>query len=201
MTDPGSWQVQGIIRRPRRDRGVSTFDTWEAAATGTAGADRFCPGGADSAAFESFFASFCRLLFPGLPVLGEQALGARIMGATVKLKDKWRIVAMPDYEAYFPDMSEPTYILFDGEGGGEFAFGCVTGSIYEAGGTNAVEFIWDGNDEMDEASGAGWAELQPDGSIKAKSASTAATKRTSSPGLGRLLQQPARALPAGLLAA
>ncbi len=58
----------------------------------------------------------------------------------MKLKDKWRIVAMPDYEAYFPDMSEPAYILFDGEGGGEFAFGCVTDSIYEAGGTNAVVF-------------------------------------------------------------
>jgi hypothetical protein len=81
------------------------------------------------------------------------------------LTGKWRIVAMPDYEADFPDMVEPAYILFDGEGGGEFAFGCVTGSIYGAGEANAVEFIWDGNDEMDETSGDGWAELQSDGSI------------------------------------
>jgi hypothetical protein len=28
------------------------------------------------------------------------------------------------------------------------------------------EFSWEGNDEMDEAGGDGWAELQPDGSIK-----------------------------------
>ncbi len=54
-----------------------------------------------------------------------------------------------------------------GKGSGEFAFGCVTGTIYGAGGADAktVEFTWDGNDEMDQARGDGWAELQPDGSI------------------------------------
>jgi hypothetical protein len=81
------------------------------------------------------------------------------------VKGKWRIVRMPDYEADFRDMMEPAYILFDGRGSGEFAFGCVTGAIHGAGDSNAVEFTWDGNDEMDEACGDGWAELQPDGSI------------------------------------
>jgi hypothetical protein len=81
------------------------------------------------------------------------------------MKGKWCIVAMPDYERDFPDMMEPAYILFDGEGGGAFAFGCVTGTIYGASDTGAVAFTWDGNDEMDEACGDGWAELQPDGSI------------------------------------
>jgi|ERR1700733_14835103 hypothetical protein len=83
------------------------------------------------------------------------------------MKRKWRIVEMADYESDYPDMMEPAYILFDGEGGGEFAFGCVTGAIFGAGdeGANAVEFSWAGNDELDEASGDGWAELQPDGSI------------------------------------
>lgn len=57
------------------------------------------------------------------------------------------------------------YIFFDGKGGGEFAFDCVTGAIYGAGSTGAVEFAWDGNDEMDEARDDGWAEFQPDGSI------------------------------------
>lgn len=85
--------------------------------------------------------------------------------ASQSLKGKWRIVQMPDYEAGFPDMIEPAYIFFDGEGGGGFAFGCVTGAIYGADDTDAVEFTWDGNDEMDEARGDGWAELQPDGSI------------------------------------
>jgi len=81
------------------------------------------------------------------------------------VKGKWRIVRMPDYEAGFPAMMEPAYILFDGKGGGKFAFGCDTGAINGAGDGNAVEFTWGGNDEMDEACGDGWAELQPDGSI------------------------------------
>lgn len=82
------------------------------------------------------------------------------------MKGKWRITRMPDYEADFLDMMEPAYILFDGEGGGEFAFGCATGAIHGAGDTNNVAFSRAGNDEMDEASGDGWAELQPSGSLK-----------------------------------
>lgn len=83
------------------------------------------------------------------------------------MKGKWRIVAMPNYEADYPDMVEPAYILFDGKGGGAFAFGCVTGAIYSAGNSaaTAVDFTWDGNDEMDEAGGGGWAELQSNGSL------------------------------------
>ena len=84
------------------------------------------------------------------------------------MKGKWRIVEMADYESDYPDMMEPAYILFDGNGGGEFAFGCVTGAIHGAGdaGAKAVEFRWDGNDEMEEAGGDGWAELQDDGSLE-----------------------------------
>jgi hypothetical protein len=81
------------------------------------------------------------------------------------VKGKWRIVEMSDYEADYLDMVEPAYILFDGTGGGEFAFGCVTGTIYSAGDSDVVEFTWDGNDEMDETHGDGWVELQPDGTI------------------------------------
>ena len=84
------------------------------------------------------------------------------------MKGKWRITRMPDYVADYPDMTEPAYIMFDGQGGGEFAFGCVTGGIYGSGDAEAtaVEFTWDGNDEMDSASGEGWAKLQPNGSLK-----------------------------------
>jgi hypothetical protein len=84
------------------------------------------------------------------------------------VRGKWRIVEMADYESDYPDMMEPAYIFFDGKGGGEFAFGCVTGTIYGADDANSVEFTWDGNDEMDEAAGDGSAELQPDGSLKGK---------------------------------
>jgi hypothetical protein len=40
--------------------------------------------------------------------------------------------------------------------------------VYEEGGKPAVEWTWDGNDEMDEASGRGWAVLQDDGTLKGK---------------------------------
>ena len=81
------------------------------------------------------------------------------------IKGRWRIVQMPDYEAGYLDMMEPAYILFEDDGSGEFAFGCVTGGIWGAGDADAVDFSWQGNHEMDEASGDGWAELQPDGSL------------------------------------
>lgn len=77
---------------------------------------------------------------------------------------KWRIVELPGYEDDYADMVEPAYILFEAARG-EFAFGCVTGSFAGAGEHDAVEFDWDGNDEMDEAQGRGWAELQADGSL------------------------------------
>ncbi len=79
---------------------------------------------------------------------------------------KWRIVAMPDYTDDYRDMMEPAYIVFEAHGSGELAFGCVTGQIFGSGDTDAVEFQWTGNDEMDEAQGHGWAELQTDGSLK-----------------------------------
>jgi hypothetical protein len=98
---------------------------------------------------------------------------------------------MHDYDDDFLELMEPAYILFEGHDSGAFAFGCVTGQIFDGGDTDAVQFSWTGNDEMDKAQGEGWAELQPDGSPRAKSASTAAMRLTSSPA-GRLLQQPAR---------
>lgn len=81
------------------------------------------------------------------------------------IKGRWRIVQIPDYDTDYPDMMGPAYIVFEGDGSGEFAFGCVNGDIWGAGDADAVDFSWQGNDEMDEASGNGWAELQPDGSL------------------------------------
>ena len=40
-----------------------------------------------------------------------------------------------------------------------------------------VEFSWDGNDEMDEARGEGWAELQPNGSLAGQSFADAGLRR------------------------
>lgn len=80
------------------------------------------------------------------------------------LQGKWRIVELPDYDADYADLMGPAYIAFD-TAGGEFAFGCVTGSFPGGSDDDAVAFDWDGNDETDEACGDGWAERQPDGSL------------------------------------
>lgn len=84
----------------------------------------------------------------------------------MSLGGKWRIVAMPDYVAGYPDMLEPAFIKFDEDGSGAFAFGCVTGCIQGSGASTArIDFSWNGNDEMDQVDGEGWAELQSDGTI------------------------------------
>ena len=83
----------------------------------------------------------------------------------MSVQGKWRIVEMPDYEADYPDMVDPAYILF-GKTSGEFVFGCVTGTIHGSCDGDAVEFTWDGNDEMDPVNGDGWAELRDDGSLE-----------------------------------
>ena len=77
------------------------------------------------------------------------------------LKGKWLVVETPGYDMAGPGSS----ILFDRDGG-EFVLDCLTGSIHGACEGEAVEFEWSGSDEMDEASGDGWAELQQDDSIE-----------------------------------
>lgn len=49
--------------------------------------------------------------------------------------------------------------------GGEFALDCCTGSIHGACLGDTVEF-WQGNDEIEPAEGAGWAELKDDSSLE-----------------------------------
>ena len=74
---------------------------------------------------------------------------------------RWRVVETPGY-----DMAvSGAYILFD-EVGGEFAFDCLTGAIHGSCDGDAVQFTWEGSDEMEPASGNGWAELQDDGSLE-----------------------------------
>ena len=83
----------------------------------------------------------------------------------MSIQGKWRIIEMPGYVDDYPDMVEPAYILF-GKSGGEFAFGCVTGTVHEAAEGDAADFTWSGNDEMDEVAGDGWAELRDDGILE-----------------------------------
>ena len=79
----------------------------------------------------------------------------------MRILGKWRIVELLGYDA---DLVEPADILF-GPAGGEFAFGCVTGSFTDASPGAATAFDWDGNNEMDKVSCDGWAEIRPDGSL------------------------------------
>ena len=102
-----------------------------------------------------------RSLLPGAGRLQPDPLAQTRAGAVMSVRGRWHVVKIPGY-----DMAPPgAYILFD-QDGGEFAFDCLTGSIHGACDGNAVEFTWDGNDEMEEANGHGWAELQNDGSLK-----------------------------------
>jgi hypothetical protein len=58
-----------------------------------------------------------------------------------------------------------SYIQFNKDGG-EFALDCLTGSIHGRCEGNAVEFTLSGSDEMEPASGHGWADMQDNGSLE-----------------------------------
>jgi hypothetical protein len=79
----------------------------------------------------------------------------------MSIRGRWRVVGTPGYDM----AAAGAYILFD-EVGGEFVIDCLTGSIHLACDGDAVQFSWDGNDEMEPAHGDGWAELQDDGSLE-----------------------------------
>jgi hypothetical protein len=79
---------------------------------------------------------------------------------------RWRIVSMSAWDEDFIDEEEEGYFEFDATGGGEFHFGYVHGHmdcrLTTRNGESAVEWTWDGNDEMDPAQGRGWAMIRGD---------------------------------------
>lgn len=54
----------------------------------------------------------------------------------------------------------------DGEGGGEFAFGCVTGTLCGAADADTIDFTWDDSVEIDEVCSQASAQLWPDGILE-----------------------------------
>jgi hypothetical protein len=76
----------------------------------------------------------------------------------------WRIVEMEQWDREYMDMEVRAFIRFRKDGSGEFQFGLVSGSLDCRStlrqGKPAVEFTWEGQDEMDPASGRGWAMLE-----------------------------------------
>ena len=73
---------------------------------------------------------------------------------------RWLIESMEQWDRDIIDAEVRGYFEFDAKGSGDFQFGYVHGYIdyrpEERDGKPAVEFTWDGNDEMDPAQGHGW---------------------------------------------
>jgi hypothetical protein len=76
----------------------------------------------------------------------------------------WHIVSMETWgEDYFNEEVQ-AFIEFEANGTGHFQFGYVQGYMNwrptTREGEPAVEWSWEGNDEMDPAQGRGWAKLE-----------------------------------------
>lgn len=76
----------------------------------------------------------------------------------------WRIVSMPDFEDSYLNEEVRAFIEIDVRNSGEFQFGYVHGymdcRLTARDGGPAIEWTWDGNDEMDAAQGRGVAILK-----------------------------------------
>jgi hypothetical protein len=72
---------------------------------------------------------------------------------------RWRIVSMSAWDEGYIGEEEEGFVEFDEHGDGEFHFGYVhgymDGRLATREGEPAVEWSWDGNDEMDPAQGRG----------------------------------------------
>jgi hypothetical protein len=79
---------------------------------------------------------------------------------------RWLIESMTEWDRDFIDAEVRGYVEFVATNSGDFQFGYVQGQIdYRLGerdGKPAVEFSWDGHDEMDPEHGRGWLVLEGD---------------------------------------
>ena len=85
---------------------------------------------------------------------------------------KWLITEMELWDSDYLNIEVRAYIHFESEGKGEFQFGLVTGVMdceqTERDGKPAVEFSWEGRDEMDPVNGRGWAVLKDAKTLKGR---------------------------------
>ena len=82
------------------------------------------------------------------------------------LTGKWRIIEADLWGRDYLAPVEPAHITFEGNGHGEFTFGCVNGGLDCEYSRQIIFFTWQGFDEMDEVSGDGSAKLDDDGSLE-----------------------------------
>lgn len=82
---------------------------------------------------------------------------------------RWNIYEMDMWSRDAIDMLDPAHIEFTHAGDGSLGFICVTGdfswTLGKRGKKEVVTFDWEGNDEMDEADGSGWASLAKNGEL------------------------------------
>jgi hypothetical protein len=88
------------------------------------------------------------------------------------LKGRWRIVEMELWDEDAIDLVGPAFIELRDDDQGSFRFIAVEGWMdvrdVERDGRPGIEFSWDGNDEMDPASGRGWATVAADGMLEGR---------------------------------
>jgi len=84
-------------------------------------------------------------------------MGCRLIG-------RWRIVEADSWDREYLDLVDPAIMIIEPDGYGEIAFGAMQAGLEYA--RTMVFFIWEGFDEMDEASGSGSAELQDNGTLE-----------------------------------
>jgi hypothetical protein len=86
--------------------------------------------------------------------------------ADCQVLGRWRIVASDIWDDDYLDLVGPATILFEANGHGEFAFGCVEAGMDIEYARTIVFFRWAGCDEGDEVSGSGSAQLADDGTLE-----------------------------------
>ena len=79
----------------------------------------------------------------------------------MSLTGTWHIYEMDLWDEDYCNMERQAYIKISASGSSEFHFGVVHGYLQsetEDSGGDHIDFDWEGNDEMDAASGSGWLE-------------------------------------------
>lgn len=79
---------------------------------------------------------------------------------------RWRIVEADLWDRDYLDLCGPASLRVQANGVGEIAYGAMQASLDIDYGPGEIGFTWVGFDEMTEVSGAGSAQLQPDGSLQ-----------------------------------
>jgi hypothetical protein len=93
-------------------------------------------------------------------------------GVEMKYAGTWHIYEMELWDENYFNMEVQAYIKINPRSAGDFQFGLVSGEIdgevVRHGTKERFEFTWEGNDEMDPASGSGWIRLKDQNTIEGR---------------------------------